>query len=203
MLRARHDQALQIQSHNQPSESSPPSSCHDCPRCNEWAERYWIGSIEKKLDRLTAAYLDAGAFSAAEFRKRKEETLGKKRLLLDSIATLDQSENQRFEPIIRFLNGSKQMKYVAERKNPKELRATLEDIGSNLTVRDRRLHWEPRGAWKLVVDCGSFAQPVTAPAIAGAAAVGETHQTSIKWRRRELKAKNGRFRYRQYGLKGN
>jgi len=78
------------------------------------------------------------------------------------------------------------MKYVAERKNPKELRATLEDIGSNLTVRDRRLHWEPRGAWKLVVDYGSFAQPVTAPAIAGAAAVGETHQTSIKWRRREL-----------------
>ena len=85
--------------------------------------------LDKKLDRLTAAYLDAGAFSAAEFRKRKEESIGKKRTLLDSVVSLDDEENQRFEPVIRFLNGSKQMKYVAKRGNPKELREKLESIG--------------------------------------------------------------------------
>jgi hypothetical protein len=132
-------------------------------------------------NRLTAAYLDAGAFSAAEFRKRKEESIGKKRTLLDSIAALDEEENQRFEPVIRFLNGSKQMKYVAKRGNPKELRESLEVVGSNLTVRDRRLHWEPRGAWKLVVDSGSFAQHNTAPGNPGAVWAGETHQISWEW----------------------
>ena len=117
-----------------------------------------IASIDKKLDRLTAAYLDAGAFSAAEFRKKKEESIGAKRKLMDSIAALDRDDNQRFEPVIRFVNGSKQMKYVAETGNPKELRLKLEQIGSNLTVRDRRLQFEARGAWQLVVDSGSFAQ---------------------------------------------
>jgi vacuolar-type H+-ATPase subunit H len=81
-----------------------------------------IAQLDRKLDRLTVAYLDAGAFSAAEFRKRKEESIGKKRTLLDSLVSLDEEENQRFEPVIRFLNGSKQMKYVASRGNPKELR---------------------------------------------------------------------------------
>jgi hypothetical protein len=43
-------------------------------------------------------------------------------------------------------NGSKQMKYVAERCDPKEMRKELETIGSNPAVRDRKLHWFSRGA---------------------------------------------------------
>jgi site-specific DNA recombinase len=140
-----------------------------------------IASIDKKLDRLTAAYLDAGAFSASEFRKKKEESIGAKRKLMDSIVALDRDDNQRFEPVIRFVIGSKQMKYVAEKRNPNELRAKLEQIGSNLTVRDRRLQFEARGAWQLVVDSGSFAQSNIAPAIAGAILSGETHHTLWKW----------------------
>ena len=133
-----------------------------------------IEKINTKLDRLTAAYLDAGAFTAVEFRKRKEETINRKRKLLDNIAALDRQDVLRFEPITRFVNGSKQLKYVAKSADPKELRAKLENVGSNLTVRDRKLHWFPRGAWKLVVDQGSFAQHNAAPEISGAAFVGET-----------------------------
>ena len=80
----------------------------------------------------------------------------------------------RFEPITRFVSGSKQLKYVAKSADPKELRAKLENVGSNLTVRDRKLHWFPRGAWKLVVDQGFFAQRNAAPGVSGAAFVGET-----------------------------
>jgi len=157
-----------------------------------------ISQLDRKLDRLTVAYLDAGAFSAAEFRKRKEESIGKKRTLLDTLVSLDEGENQRFEPVIRFLNGSKQMKYVASRGNPKELRKSLEEVGSNLTVRDRRLHWEPRGAWKLVVDSGSFAQHNTAPGNPGAVLAGETHQISAEWRRRELNPRPEKTRMAAY-----
>ena len=38
-----------------------------------------VARIDKTLDRLTVAYLDAGALSAAEFRKRKQEFLVEKR----------------------------------------------------------------------------------------------------------------------------
>jgi site-specific DNA recombinase len=127
-----------------------------------------IKKIDSKLDRLTAAYLDAGAFSAEDFRRRKAELLGAKRKLLDKVAALDEESNLRFEPVIRFVNGSKQMKYVAERAESNELRAKLEKVGSNLTIRDRTLTWTPRGAWELLVNAERFAQRNTAP-LSGAA----------------------------------
>jgi site-specific DNA recombinase len=130
-----------------------------------------IEKINLKLDRLTAAYLDAGAFSAAEFRKRKAEALNAKRKLEDNIIAFDREDVLRFEPIKRFVTGSKQVKYVVKDGDPKEMRAKLENVGSNLTIRDRRLNWEPRDAWKLVVDQGSFAHVNAAPFSSAAAFV--------------------------------
>jgi hypothetical protein len=144
-----------------------------------------IGNIDKKLDRLTAAYLDSGAFSAAEFRKRKDEGINRKRKLLDDMAALDRQRNLRFEPITRFVNGSKQMKYVAARGDPKELRSEMQKVGSNLQVRDRKLHWTPRGAWKLVVDKGSFAHVNTAREISRAVPCGKTRLYPYESGRRE------------------
>ena len=127
-----------------------------------------IIEIDKKLDRLAVGYLDEDAFSPAEFRKRKEIFLGKKRQLLDNLAAAEEHERERFEPVIRFINGSAKLKYVAQRRKPSELRKELEKIGSNLTVREQVLYWEPRGAWQRVVDHGSFAQHKVAPEFSGA-----------------------------------
>ena len=140
-----------------------------------------IENIDKKLDRLTAAYLDAGAFTAAEFRKRKEDGLNRKRKVVDGMNALDRQRNSRFEPIIRFVNGSKQLKYIAGRGDPKEMRTEIEKIGSNLQVRDRKLNWVPRQAWQLVVAQGSFAHVNAAPEISSAAFCGKTHLTATKW----------------------
>lgn len=140
-----------------------------------------IEKIDKKLDRLTVAYLDAGAFSAAEFRKRKAEAIGRKRSLMDSIAELEKEGAERFEPLKQFINGSKQMKYVAEGRDLANLRENLKQIGSNLKMFDRKLHWEPRGAWQLVVNQGSFAHSETRAPNFGARACGETHQIATKW----------------------
>jgi site-specific DNA recombinase len=140
-----------------------------------------IKRLDTKLDRLTAAYLDAGAFSADEFRKRKQVSIDDKRKQLDNIVALDRDDIQRFEPIIRFINDSKQLKYVIQREKPDELRTKLEKVGSNLTIRDRRLHWEPRGAWQLVVDQGSFAHVNAALSSSAAAFCGEIHRTPTKW----------------------
>jgi len=99
------------------------------------------------------------------------------------MAALDKDDVVRFEPLKRFINGSKQMKYVAERHDAKEMRTQLEKVGSNLTVRDRKLHWFPRGAWKLVVDQGVLAQHDIAPSDDGATPVGENHHVLNKRRR--------------------
>jgi site-specific DNA recombinase len=144
-----------------------------------------VTKVETTLDRLTAAYLDAGAFTATEFRERKAQALSTKRKLLDDLTTLDSDETKRFEPLIQFISGSKQLKYVAQRGDPKELRSKLEKIGSNLKMQDRKLTWTPRGAWQLVVDQGSFAHVNTALVPSAANCRGETHQTPTKWRRGE------------------
>jgi len=36
----------------------------------------------------------------------------------------------------------------------------LQEIGSNLTLRDRRLNFEPRGAWQLLLEEGFAAEPL-------------------------------------------
>ena len=144
-----------------------------------------IAKLDNKLDRLTSAYLDAGAFSAAEFRKRKAETIEAKKKLQENNLNLERGDVERFEPLKRFVNGSKQMKYVASRRNPQELRQTLEQVGSNLQLNNRRLNWEPRGAWQLVVDKGSFAHGNAAPEISGAASCGKTRLYPNESGRRE------------------
>ncbi len=142
-----------------------------------------IISIEASLDRLTAAYLDVGAFTAAEFRTRKAEGLAKKRKLEDDLVALDTVAAKRFEPLIRFINGSKQLKYVAQAANPAELRKSLEQVGSSLTLTNRTLTWEPRRPWKLVVNKGSLAHVNAALSSSAAPLRGESHLCSPKWRR--------------------
>jgi site-specific DNA recombinase len=134
-----------------------------------------VCKLDVKLDRLTAGYLDAGAFTAAEFCARKADLLGQKRKLLDDLAAMETEDVKRFEPVIRFVNGSKQRKYIAEARKLGELRATLEETGSNLPLDAKKLKWEPRGAWQLVVDQGRFAQPGTRAPDSGALVVGESN----------------------------
>jgi site-specific DNA recombinase len=140
-----------------------------------------IAKLNVKLDRLTVAYLDAGAFSAAEFRRRKADVIGAKRKLLDDLTILAKAEESRFEPIIRFVNGSKQRKYIASRAIPQELREEFQKTGSNLKLDDRKIKWEPTGASQLVVDQGRFAQTNTRAPKFGARVFGETGLSSPKW----------------------
>ncbi len=158
------------------------------------ADEKEMDKLDKKIDRLTAGFLEAGAFTPTEFKKRKEELVNAKRVLMDKMAARSREDVQRFEPVIRFINRSKQGKYVAERCKPAELRSELEQIGSNLRLDSRKLVFDPRGAWKTVVGQGSFAHNNTAAPVGAAVSRGESHLVPLKWSRGESNPRPGTVR---------
>ena len=134
-----------------------------------------VAAIDAKIYRLTTGYLEAGAFTPAEFRQLKEPLIIQKRELLDKVAQLEKGAKTRLEPLTRFIIGCKQMKYVAARSVPSELRAEMGKVGSNLQIHNKQLVFTPRGAWKLLVNQGSFAQRNTASSCDDAVTGGEIH----------------------------
>ncbi len=66
-----------------------------------------IAKLDIKIDRLTAAYLENGVFTPAEFRSRKEEMLNGKRTLMEKVAALETDDVQRFEPLSCFISRAK------------------------------------------------------------------------------------------------
>jgi site-specific DNA recombinase len=154
---------------------------HGAAAADRHQEQQEIKKIDQKLDRLTAGYLEAGAFTATEFRNRKEELVTAKRVLMEKATARTRTDVLRFEPVIRFIYRSKQAKTVAARLDPAELRAELQQVGSNLTLNNRTLVFDPRGAWKTVVGQGSFAHNKTAAPSGAAVFRGETHHVPLKW----------------------
>jgi site-specific DNA recombinase len=138
-------------------------------------------ALDAQLSRLTDAYL-AETLSLEEFRDTKAKLIRQRLELKEKIATLEANSGNWFEPAIRFVKAAKSTAFLAETGTEEEKRDFLKKVSSNLTVRDRRLHWEPRGAWKLVVDSGSFAQHNTAPGLPGAVLAGEKYQIHIQRR---------------------
>ena len=134
-----------------------------------------IREIDRKLERLTDAYL-AETLSLDEFRMAKSNLVREKQDVKDKTAAVEASGGNWFEPAIRFLKEAQNNGLMANRDGGEaEKLAQLKKVGSNLTIRDRHLSVEPRGAWKLVVDQGVFGQRNAAPEMSGAASIGETH----------------------------
>jgi site-specific DNA recombinase len=131
-----------------------------------------VHGVEDKLDRLTVAYLDK-AINVEEFKTAKNRLIEEKQTSKDRLAAVERGSLGWFEPAIRFIKAAVEPKYVAEEKNPARQRDFVKKVGSNLTISDRHLSVIPRGAWKLVVDQGPFAQHNAAPSCDDAAFLGE------------------------------
>jgi len=137
------------------------------------ALRASLKATDEKLDRLMHAYLDK-AISLEEYREAKKQLVEEKQEQKDRLSKLESRNGSWFEPAIRFVNAAKQAAFLTERGTEEENRDFLKKVGSNLTISNRHLSVTPRGAWKLVVDQGHFAQHNAAPELSAAASVGET-----------------------------
>jgi hypothetical protein len=138
--------------------------------------------LDEKFDRLMNVYLDK-AITLPEYTAARNKLVHEKQELKDKLAALDANRGDWFEPAIRFVQAAKSGVSIAENGTAEEKREFLKNVGSNLTISNRYLSVQPRGAWKLVVDQGSFAHQTTAPRFGGAVVVGETHACLNKRRR--------------------
>jgi hypothetical protein len=112
--------------------------------------------IDAKLSRLTDAYL-AQALTLDEYREARERLVAEKQTAKDRIAASEANRASWFEPAIRFVEAAKQAVFLASSGTDAEKREFLRKTGSNLTLRDRVLLFEARGAWKIAVNHGSLA----------------------------------------------
>ena len=141
--------------------------------------------IDQKLDRLLSAHLD-GDITPEEYRAAKGRIVADKQCATEQMAALTTNRANRFEPVTRFVKALQEVTLLASGTDAVAKRDFLKKNGSNQTVSTRRLHWEPREAWKLVENHGPFAHQHDAPAKAGASSAGETCPMF-------LKAERGRF----------
>ncbi len=133
-----------------------------------------IKEADMRLDRLMAAYIDR-VVTLPEYKTAKNKMLDEKRILAENLASVEDERSHAFEPLKSFILAVKHAKTLGETGKPEEQRDFFKTITSNPNVFNRELRFEPRGAWQLVIRQGSFVQQNTAPAIAGAVFLGETH----------------------------
>lgn len=124
-------------------------------------------AAEDRRERLWDAYYGR-VISVEEFRDRSSRLVLEQKDLEAKTAAVEKSAGGWFEPVERFVNASFEATCVADRNDPSATWKFLKNVGSNLTLRDRRLQWAPRGAWKLLVD-EEVAQPDESGAESGGA----------------------------------
>jgi site-specific DNA recombinase len=148
-----------------------------------------IKADDERLERLMHAYLD-NALSLKEYRDQKARIINDRKQKEEDLAELERHRSGWFEPAIGFVNELKTAENLASSDDAAEKLEFVKKTGSNFRLLNRELICDPRGAWQLVVDQGSFAQHNAAPAIASAAFFGETHHDLLKRRRRDSNSRD-------------
>ena len=107
-----------------------------------------ISLLDSKIEKLMSAYLES-ALSLEEYREAKNKLVNQNQLLKEKLSAFEQKANNRFELTEKFL------KYNMELANegiPEEFLREFKKVGSNFKILDRTVLFEPRGAWKTLLD---------------------------------------------------
>jgi len=107
-----------------------------------------ISLLETKIEKLMNAYLES-ALSLEEYRYTKNALVASKQLLKEKLSAFEQKANNRFELTEKFLKFN--MELASDRTN-EENTHLFKKVGSNFQIKDRTVFFEPRGAWKTLLD---------------------------------------------------
>jgi hypothetical protein len=111
-----------------------------------------ISLLDSKIEKLMTAYLE-NALSLEEYRDSKNTLVASKQLLKEKLSAFEQKANNRFELTEKFLKYN--MELANEGTNEEKLHL-FKKVGSNFQIKDRTVFFEPRGAWKNLLDSGIF-----------------------------------------------
>jgi hypothetical protein len=134
-----------------------------------------------QIERLILAFTD-GSLSHDEFRTVKNRVVLEKKELEEKAVTLEKNRTNWLEPAIAFVKASKQATLLAHSENPPEQLNFFRKAGSNRTLLNKRVAWEPRGAWKTLENAGRLAHHSSAASHDAAPVVGEPDQHGFKLR---------------------
>ena len=81
----------------------------------------------------------------------KNKLVNEKQLLKEKLSAFEQKANNRFELTEKFLKYN--MELANDRTN-EENTHLFKKVGSNFQIKDRTVLFEPRGAWKTLLDSG-------------------------------------------------
>ena len=111
-----------------------------------------ISLLDSKIDKLMNAYLES-ALSLEEYRDAKNALVASKQLLKEKLSAFEQKANNRFELTEKFLKYN--IELANEGTNEEKLHL-FKKVGSNFLIMDRTVLFEPRGAWKNLLNSGIF-----------------------------------------------
>ncbi len=112
-----------------------------------------ISLLDSKIEKLMSAYLES-ALSLEEYRKSKNKLVSSKQLLKEKLSAFEKKSHNRFELTDKFLKANVNNMELANEKTNEENLHLFKKVGSNFLIKDRTVLFEPRGAWKILLDSG-------------------------------------------------
>ena len=112
-----------------------------------------ISLLDSKIEKLMTAYLE-NALSLEEYRDAKSALVGSKQLLKEKLSAFEKKSHNRFELTDKFLKANISNMELANEKTNEENLHLFKKVGSNFEIKDRTVLFEPRGAWRILVESG-------------------------------------------------
>ena len=114
-----------------------------------------ISLLDSKIEKLMNAYLE-NALSLDEYRDSKNKLVSSKQLLKEKLSAFEKKSHNRFELTDKFLKANISNMELANEKTNEENLHLFKKVGSNFLIKDRTVLFEPRGAWKTLLELGLF-----------------------------------------------
>jgi site-specific DNA recombinase len=110
-----------------------------------------ISLLDTKIEKLMTAYLE-NALSLEEYRDAKSALVGSKQLLKEKLTSFEKKSHNRFELTEKFLKDNITNAELANEKTNEENLHLFQKVGSNFKIHNRTVLFEPRGAWKTLLE---------------------------------------------------
>ena len=120
--------------------------------------RQELAQCDVRLNRLLTAYLDQ-AISEEEYRQAKNKLIQERRKTQEILDEITITNTSWLEPLKMFVKSCNKASYITSSEDRIAQRDFIREIGSNFSLRERRLNFEPRGPWQILLNQSVAAQP--------------------------------------------